>query len=97
MGYGHVASALANPGMARQVGWALAALPGDTDVPWQRVVRSSGHLAAQGAVDRAILQRGRLEAEGVVFSGGHEGALGSGRVDMETFGLPPEQFLGREW
>ncbi|MSP55973.1 MAG: MGMT family protein [Myxococcales bacterium] len=89
MGYGHVASALAQPGMARQVGWALAALPVDTDVPWQRVVRSSGHIAAQGAVDRAILQRALLESEGVGFVGD--------RVIMETFRLGPEHFLDRAW
>jgi len=86
MGYGHVASALTQPGMARQVGWALAALPGDTDVPWQRVVRSSGHIAAQGAPDRAILQRALLEAEGVEFT--------ADKVDMRRFGFGPEVFLG---
>ncbi len=85
MGYGHVASALSQPGMARQVGWALAALPGETDVPWQRVIRSSGHLASQGDVDRAIRQRGLLEQEGVEFTGD--------RVDMPRFGVPPETFL----
>lgn len=69
MGYGHVASALGTPGMARQVGWALAALPSDTDVPWQRVLRSSGHIAAAGAPGRAILQRALLEQEGVRFVG----------------------------
>lgn len=89
MGYGHVAAALTQPGMARQVGWALAALPVDTDVPWQRVVRSSGHIAAQGAVDRAILQRALLESEGVGFIGD--------RVEMAKFGLGPEHFLDRVW
>ena len=85
MGYGHVASALTQPGMARQVGWALAVLPGDTSVPWQRVLRSSGHIAAQGAPDRAILQRGLLEAEGVQFTGD--------KVDIRRFGLAPDVFL----
>lgn len=84
MGYGHVAAALGQPGMARQVGWSLAGLPDDTDVPWHRVLRSSGHLALQDVV-RGVLQRGRLEAEGVVFSGD--------RVDMARFGLGPEAFL----
>jgi methylated-DNA-protein-cysteine methyltransferase-like protein len=88
MGYGHVASVLTQPGMARQVGWALAALPSETDVPWHRVLRSSGHIAAQGAPDRAILQRALLEAEGVEFQGD--------RIDMKRFGFGPEQFLGPE-
>ncbi len=85
MGYGHVAAALTQPGMARQVGWALAALPSDTDVPWQRVVRSSGHIASQGAPDRAILQRGLLVAEGVGFIGE--------RVNIAVFGVGPGFFL----
>ncbi len=85
MGYGHVAAALTQPGMSRQVGWALAALPSDTSVPWHRVIRSSGHIASQGAPDRALLQRALLEAEGVEFLGD--------RVDMRLFGLPPQHFF----
>lgn len=69
MGYGHVAAAMGNPGAARQVGYALAALPGGTDVPWHRVLRSSGHLAFAGSPHRALLQQRLLEAEGVVFGG----------------------------
>jgi methylated-DNA-protein-cysteine methyltransferase-like protein len=85
MGYGHVASALGAPGMARQVGWALAALPADTDVPWQRVVRSSGQIAAQGAPGRSLLQRALLEAEGVTFL--------RERIDMALFGLAADLTL----
>ena len=85
MGYGHVASALGTSGMARQVGWALAALPSDTQVPWQRVLRSSGQIAAQGAVGRSVLQRALLEAEGVIFV--------RDRADMAVFGLAAESLL----
>ena len=85
MGYGHGASALGTPGMARQVGWALAALPADTQVPWQRVLRSSGQIAAQGAVGRSVLQRALLEAEGVIFV--------RDRADMAVFGLAAESLL----
>jgi len=81
MGYGHVAAALGHPGRARQVGWALAALPRDTTVPWQRVIRSSGSLAFQGTPERAMLQRARLQAEGVEFQG--DG------VDMARYGWLP--------
>lgn len=86
MGYGHVAAVLGTPGMARQVGWALAALPADTDVPWQRVLRSSGHIAAAGAPGRAILQRALLEQEGVRFLGE--------RVDMAAHGWDVRSALG---
>ena len=87
MGYGHVAVALAAPGMARQVGWALAGLPSGSTVPWQRVLRSSGHIAGQGAPDRAISQRALLEREGIVFV--------NDKIDMRVYGLPPEHFLAQ--
>lgn len=69
MGYGHVAAALGNPGAARQVGYAMAALPPDTDVPWQRVIHSDGTLATKGDPVRAVVQRGLLLREGVRFLG----------------------------
>lgn len=81
MGYGHVAAVLGSPRAARQVGWALAALPAGTDVPWQRVIRSSGGLAFQGDPSRALVQRALLEDEGVVFEGD--------RVPMERYGWSP--------
>ena len=81
MGYGHVGAALGSPRLARQVGWALAALPRGADVPWHRVLRSSGALAFQGDPARAVLQRARLEDEGVVFEGD--------RVPMERYGWAP--------
>lgn len=82
LGYGDVAARLGSPRAARQVGWALAALPADTDVPWHRVIRSSGHLAMQGDPGRALLQRARLEAEGVGWVGD--------RVPMGRFRWTPE-------
>ena len=78
MGYGHVGAALGVPGAARQVGYAMAALPSDTDVPWQRVIHSDGTLATKGDPVRAVVQRGLLEREGVQFMGE--------RVEMARFG-----------
>lgn len=69
MGYGHVAAALGVAGAARQVGYAMAALDADTDVPWQRVIHSDGTLATKGDPVRAVVQRGLLEREGVRFLG----------------------------
>ncbi len=70
MGYGHVAAALGAPRMAQHVGWALSALPPTRDeVPWHRVLRSSGALAFQGDPSRGARQRALLEAEGVRFEG----------------------------
>jgi methylated-DNA-protein-cysteine methyltransferase-like protein len=81
MGYGHVAAALGSARAARQVGWALAALPAGTEVPWHRVIRSSGGLAFQGDPSRALVQRALLEEEGVVFEGD--------RVPMGLYGWAP--------
>lgn len=81
MGYGHVAAALGRAGAARQVGYALAALPGNTDVPWWRVLRSSGALALQGDPARGMLQRAALVRENVAFHGD--------RVDMAAHGWTP--------
>ena len=69
MGYGHVAGALGVAGAARQVGYAMAALPADTDVPWHRVIHSSGTLATKGDPVRALIQKNLLEADGVGFLG----------------------------
>lgn len=81
MGYGHVATALGNAGAARQVGYAMAGLPPDTDVPWHRVIHSDGTLATKGDPVRVVVQRGLLEQEGVVFRGE--------AVDMKRFGWSP--------
>lgn len=81
MGYGHVASVLGDVHLARQVGYAMAALPGDTDVPWHRVIRSSGHLALQGDPSRGMIQRARLEGEGIRLVGD--------RVAMDVYGWSP--------
>jgi methylated-DNA-protein-cysteine methyltransferase-like protein len=59
----------------------MAALPGDTDVPWWRVIRSTGALALQGDPSRGMIQRARLEEEAVRFRGD--------RVDLATHGWAP--------
>jgi len=64
--YGDVGGALGSRRVARQVGFALAALPADRDdVPWHRVVSGRGRLSPRShgaASDRQILL---LRAEGV--------------------------------
>jgi len=81
--YGQVAALAGLPGLARQVGYALAALPDDSDVPWQRVINARGevsHRSGGSAFER--VQRILLEAEGVAFEV-------SGRVDLERYGWRP--------
>jgi methylated-DNA-protein-cysteine methyltransferase-like protein len=67
--YGDVGAALGSPRVARQVGFALSALPADTDVPWQRVINARGRISSRGDTGRAELQRALLEEEGVRFDG----------------------------
>jgi methylated-DNA-protein-cysteine methyltransferase-like protein len=63
--YGHLAGLAGTT--PRVVGFALAALPAQTDVPWQRVINSQGRISARKDSDRADLQRALLAAEGVCF------------------------------
>lgn len=62
--YGDIASSLGNKNVARHVGWALAALPPGSDVPWWRIVDSTGRLARPGTA-AARRQAKLLAAEGV--------------------------------
>jgi methylated-DNA-protein-cysteine methyltransferase-like protein len=65
--YGQVAALAGLPGQARQVGYAMAALEVDSGVPWHRVINARGAISLPPADHSALIQRARLEAEGVVF------------------------------
>ncbi|MCY3601846.1 MAG: methylated-DNA--[protein]-cysteine S-methyltransferase [Chloroflexi bacterium] len=65
--YGQVAVVLGAPAAARAVGYALRALPHDTDAPWWRVINAKGGISLRGRGYGADLQRELLEGEGVVF------------------------------
>lgn len=73
--YGQVARLAGLPRHARQVGYALHALPEGTDVPWQRVVNAAGAVSPRADPRFAGEQRTRLEREGVVFNGNGRIAL----------------------
>lgn len=80
--YGTVAQEAGLPGRARQVGYALSALPDDHDVPWHRVVNARGEVSTRsGGSSFEKIQRTLLEAEGVVFDP-------TGRVDLDRYGWP---------
>ena len=76
--YGHVARVVGGCS-AQMVGFAMAALRPDTDVPWQRVINAQGKVSPRGAGPGALLQRELLEEEGVEFDG-------ENRIDFETYG-----------
>ena len=75
--YGDVAASLGSPRVARHVGWALSALPPDTEVPWHRIINAKGTISHRGALDRGSEQRRRLEAEGITFDD-------AGRLDLRA-------------
>jgi methylated-DNA-protein-cysteine methyltransferase related protein len=65
--YGQIAELAGLDGHARQVGYALHALPANSSVPWHRVVNAKGEISPRSAGDSHELQRMLLEAEGVEF------------------------------
>ena len=66
--YGQIAVLAGLPRGARQVGYALAALPADADVPWQRVVNARGEISRRAdPAGHESLQRRLLEHEGIRF------------------------------
>jgi len=76
--YGQIAELAGFDGHARQVGYALHALPAKSGVPWHRVVNAKGEISPRSAGDSHELQRRLLEAEGVEFDA-------KGRVDLKRF------------
>ena len=64
--YGQIA-AIVGDCTARMVGYALAATPAGSDVPWQRVINAQGKISLRAASGENTLQRQLLEEEGVRF------------------------------
>lgn len=86
--YGQIAELAGLPGQARQVGYALAALPDGSPVPWQRVVNARGEVSARRDFDGAPRQRLRLEEEGIRFDA-------AGRLDLERYRWRPRRGVRR--
>lgn len=63
--YGQVARLAGLAGHARQVGYALHALPDGTLVPWHRVVNASGRISTRAVRGGELVQQLLLEREGV--------------------------------
>jgi methylated-DNA-protein-cysteine methyltransferase-like protein len=77
--YGQVAALAGLPGRARLVGYALNALAGRSNIPWQRVVNAQGRISPRSCGSEADTeQRLRLEHEGIHFDAG-------GRIPLERF------------
>ncbi len=80
--YGQVAALAGVRGNARQVGYALAAIPESLDLPWHRVINARGGVSARKRTRLHDLQRQLLELEGIEFLGG--------MVDLGRFRWNPD-------
>lgn len=81
--YGDVAHHAGLGRAARRVGRALRQLPGDTRIPWHRVINSSGRISLPAATAVGKQQLERLSDEGIAFSA-------SGRIDLQQQRWRPE-------
>ena len=84
--YGQIAAMVPRCSGARQVGYALHALPATTVVPWHRVVNARGAISIGG--DGALTQMLLLEREGVHLRGG-------GRMDLARYRWKPRTRTAR--
>lgn len=66
--YGQVAELAGLPRQARQVGYALHALPAKTMVPWHRVVNAQGKISLRTEGGADTEQKRRLQREKVRFN-----------------------------
>ena len=79
--YGQVATLAGYPGRARQVGYALAGMPEELDMPWHRVINAQGKISPRVHNGFHEWQYDLLEGEGVVFR--------NNRVDLACFRWRP--------
>lgn len=85
--YGQVASLAGLAGHARQVGYALHALPHSTIVPWHRVVNATGGISTRATPGGELVQRLLLEREGVQLDA-------KGRVPLDQLRWHPRVRVG---
>jgi methylated-DNA-protein-cysteine methyltransferase related protein len=83
--YGQIALLAGLEGQARQVGYAMAAVPSSSTIPWHRVINAQGRVSMRReGPGGSIIQQQLLEREGIVFDGG-------GRVSIARFGWKPRR------
>lgn len=81
--YGQVARLAGRPRQARLVGYALHNLPGDTRIPWHRVVNARGMFSFPVGSEAYRVQRARLRSEDVVIV--------NERVSLALYGWKPNE------
>ena len=81
--YGQIAVLADLPGHARQVGYAMHALPEGSTVPWQRVINARGEVSPRSQPGADHYQRHLLEEEGVRFDD-------RGRISLASYRWEPD-------
>jgi len=81
--YGQVATLAGYPGRARQVGYALAGMPEELDLPWHRVINAQGKVSPRTHSKFHLFQYELLEEEGIVFE--------DNRIDLAKYRWLPEE------
>jgi len=66
--YGQIALLAGILRYARQAGYAMHALPDNSDVPWHRVINAKGEISIRSDPFYTNIQRHLLEAEGIFFN-----------------------------
>jgi methylated-DNA-protein-cysteine methyltransferase related protein len=80
--YGQVAALAGLAGHARQVGYALHALPAGSTLPWHRVINAQGEISLRSVPGAGLTQRMLLEREGIRFDA-------RGRIALERYRWEP--------
>lgn len=75
--YGVIADLAGLPGRARLVGKRMGCVPESWNLPWQRVLRSTGQIAFPSGSEKAQTQRELLQVEGV--------EVANNRVSMKRY------------
>jgi len=88
--YGAVAAILgrrptfrAGPSAPHAFGGGLSAIPEELDLPWWRVINSSGRISTSSIHHTAQIQRALLEDDGVQFTE-------TGRIDWDRYESDPK-------
>ncbi|MEZ4862085.1 MAG: MGMT family protein [Caldilineaceae bacterium] len=76
--YGQIAAIVGNC-TARMVGYAMAAVDSNEDVPWQRVINAAGKISPRSDSASTERQRQLLQQEGVLFNT-------EGRTNLRCYG-----------
>ncbi|MCF4998046.1 DNA base-flipping protein YbaZ [Pseudomonas syringae] len=84
--YGQLAELAGLGRAARYVGRTLSQLPGDTKLPWHRVIGAGGRISLPVGSPSGDEQRARLRMEGITVQ--------NNRVDIRRHGWRPVEHSG---